>query len=317
MTPPGLSGRRCLVTGAGGFVGVNLCRALAQSGALVHGVVRPGGNPWRLEALAASASVHQVNLACREAVDQLFADLCPELVFHCAAANAYAEGGATGLVTDTLLTLAHVLDAACRTGKPRVVLLGSSLAYGASPCPHREEAPLRPSSPRGASKAASTLLALEIARRTSLPLVELRLFSVYGPWEHPHRLVPTAIRAGLEDRPLPLTGPGIRRDFVFVDDVAAACLEAAVAAGVEGRVVNVGAGVEVSNEELVEVVAQVLGKPVHTLTGQFAPRSTDTSHWRADNHLAADLLGWRARPLGEGIAATVAWTENQVAREGS
>ncbi len=315
VTPPSPPpGTRCLVTGAAGFVGVNLCRALEGA----HGVVRPGGREWRLPALPASARVHPVDLRDAEAVRRLFQEVRPRVVFHAAAHSAYDGASLGERARDDLLALAHLLDAliAARetTESPveRVVVLGSSLAYGPSARPHREDDRLRPASARGALRAAASDLALGAARAARLPIVELRLFSVYGPWEPLYRLVPRAIRAALTGEELPLTAPdaegGPRRDPVFVADVVEACLRAATAPGIDGRAINVGSGSEVTNEEMVRAVERAVGRPVRARPGAYPHHGTDTAHWRADVSRAAELLGWRPRhALAEGLAVTVEW----------
>ena len=322
MTPPPLApGTPVLVTGAGGFVGVNLCRALAGAGARVHGTVRPGGNSWRLEALEQAAAVHPVDLADAPAVTRLVTTAEPEIVFHAAVRSAYDRSAGLGpWVADGVLSLAHVLDAAAAAGTRRVVLLGSFLVYAPGGPDgdglHREEDPLRPACLRGAVKAASSLVGFAGARVLDLPLVELRLFSVYGPWEPLHRLVPRAIRAALRGEELPLTGPGLRRDLVHVDDVVAACLRAATAPGVAGRTLPVGSGREVANEEVVQEVERIVGARIHTRPGAHPPRATDVSRCRADLSGARELLGWEPRySLREGLAATVPWVAEHLERD--
>lgn len=320
MSAETLDGRRVLVTGAGGFVGVNLCRALAAAGATVHGTVRPGGSTWRLPALtplADAGRLHPVDLADASAVGRLLADAAPSVVFHAAVRSAYdREAELRQVVSDGVLAVATLLDALPGSPVRRLVLLGSSLVYDPGGAPYREDHPIRPTTLRGASKAAASLLALQRSRERSLPVTELRLFSVYGPWEPLHRLVPRTIRAALRGEELPLTAPGLRRDPVFVDDVARACLAAATAPGVEGAAINVGSGREVANEEIVRAVEEAVGRPVHVRPGDYPAHRSDRAHWRADISRARDLLGWTpGHSLREGIAATVPWVEEQLAAE--
>lgn len=314
-----MRGVRALVTGAAGFVGVNLCRGLAAAGAEVHGVVRPGGSSWRLPALSEAGTIHAVDLADAGAVLELVGRVGPEVLVHAAARSAYDRQAPLGaVVADTVLGLAHVLDAAAEAPLRRLVLLGSSLVYDPEGAPYREDHPLGPVTRRGATKAAASLLALQHARQAGLPLVELRLFSVYGPWEPPHRLVPRAIRAALLGEELPLTQPGLRRDLVYVGDVVEACLAAAAGgAELDGRVVNVGSGREVANEEVVRAVEEATGKPVRVRAGAYPAHGSDRPHWSADVGLARELLGWTARhSLGEGLARTVPWLEERLVPEG-
>lgn len=312
-----LAGERVLVTGAAGFVGVNLCARLAREGGAIHGTVRPEGNAWRQDALEAVATVHTADLADTETVRRLIHAIRPTVVVHAAGPAAYDHQTWSAGARDGILPIAHLFDALGELPAPRpprIVLLGSSLVYGAAAEAHPESSPLAPRSMRGTLKAAESGLAHAAARASGLPLVELRLFSVYGPWEPLHRLVPMAIRAALTGEELPLTRPDLRRDFVFVEDVADACLRAIATECVEAGVINIGSGQEVANEELVETVGEVVGRPVRFLPGAYAPQATDTPHWRADIDRAATLLGWRPRhSLAEGLAATVPWVRSQLA----
>ena len=110
-----------------------------------------------------------------------------------------------------------------------------------------------------------------------------------GPWESRHRLLPSAIRAGLDDTPLPLTGGDVGRDWVFVADVVDAVLRAA---GLDrsGEVINVGSG-EHSNEALVKCVADAIGRPIRIVAGAFPCGPADVAHRYADEGKAARVLG--------------------------
>jgi nucleoside-diphosphate-sugar epimerase len=136
----------------------------------------------------------------------------------------------------------------------------------------------------------------------------LRPTSVYGPWEPEDRLVPTALRAALGDGRIDLTGPDVRRDMVYVDDVVEACLCALAAKDIDGAVINVGAGRQWSNEEIVAAVGVATGRTLAVRSGAFPRRVSDTSHWVAEIGKAKRLLGWEPRhDLASGIAATLAW----------
>jgi nucleoside-diphosphate-sugar epimerase len=136
----------------------------------------------------------------------------------------------------------------------------------------------------------------------------LRLFSVYGRWESPSRFIPTAIRAALGGGEMALTAPGVRHDFVYVDDVVDAMLTAATANGVDGEVINVGSGREWTNEEVVDAVQRLTGRVVRVRTGEYPAKTADTAHWVADVGKAAALLGWRpAHDLTSGLRETIEW----------
>ncbi len=300
-----LSRQRVLVTGAGGFLGANLCRGLAAKGWEIHGVVRATTDRWRLQDLGPDVVLYPVDLLERERLEALLKSIRPAVIINAAAHSGHPgdEPMAT-IFGNTVVSLANLLEASADLNLKRFVHLGSSTEYGPKDRPHRESDALRPTTVRGVTKASGTLLALS----RGAPVTVLRLFSVFGPWEHRFRLIPAAIRAGLTGAELPLTAPGFRRDFVFVEDVVDACLRAIETDESGGRAFNIGGGREIANEEVVENVSAILGMPVRVRPNSFAPRPTDCPHWCADITEAREVLGWRpGRSFDEGLQATVAW----------
>jgi UDP-glucose 4-epimerase len=180
------------------------------------------------------------------------------------------------------------------------------MEYGPSSAPMRETDALAPATFRGAAKAAATLL----VRQSGVPAAVVRPFSVYGPGEQPHRLVPTVLAAGQRGEPIRLTRPGIARDFVYVDDVVHALLRAAALPEAIGEIVNAGTGTQTTNEELVALVGAILGRELDIRVGAFEAKPWDTSTWVADTTKAERLLGWSAQTsLDAGLARTLELVE--------
>ena len=278
---------RALVTGAGGFVGRHLCARLVADGWDVVGPLRTA-----------------VDLSDPVATAELARQADPDAVFLLAASRAAgspAERAATLAVNASSgAWLVDALGDRCRS----VVRLGSSTEYAASDRPMDESTPLRPRGFFGATKAAGSLLVAGAAEARGLRSVILRAFQVYGTGDHPGRLVPTVLRAARTGAVLPLTGPGLRRDWVHVDDVVEACVRAARADELPpGQVLNLGTGRQVANEELVSIVEQVSGRAVAVEVGAHPGCPWDTTSWVCDPSLAADVLGWEAKvPLEDGLA---------------
>jgi nucleoside-diphosphate-sugar epimerase len=305
-----LDGASVLVTGAGGFLGANLTRALLARGAQVHAVLRPGGASARLAELAGRIRPWSAELGVDDGIEEAVAASRPRFVFHLAARGGHpADAGAraAALRTDVLGT-AQLLEALASGPCERFVHVGSSLEYGPWNEPLRESLPLAPATFRGVSKAAAGIVAQGYARALGRPVVALRPFSVYGPWEQPGRLVPTLLRAALGDGRVDLTGPGVRRDLVYVEDVVEACLMALEAPVEPGVAINVGSGRQWSNEEVVAAVEAVTGRRLQVAVGRHPPRAADTGYWVADLEQAHRLLGWRPRrSLHEGLSRTLDW----------
>jgi UDP-glucose 4-epimerase len=300
---------RALVTGAGGFVGSHLSARLVADGWEVVCAVRPGGRSARLAALGVEGAVEilEADLSDRWATAGAARAADPDVAFLLAARRAQDtpdERTATAAVNASSAGwLVEALPERCRT----VVRLGSSTEYAEVDGPTGEAAPLRPRGFFGATKAAGSLLFAAAAAERGLRAVLLRPFQVYGPLDHPGRLVPRALAAARDGTVLPLTGAGRRRDWVFVDDVVEAAVGAA-SAGELPAVLNLGTGRQVSNEELVAEIERVTGRAVKVDAGAHPGREWDTGSWVCDPSLARRLLGWEAKvALDDGLGRCWEW----------
>lgn len=300
---------RALVTGAGGFVGAHLVARLASEGWAVVGTVRPGTAPWRLSALNVAAGggdveALEVDLSDPRATAAVTAGSGCDVAFLLAAARdrstAVAQAATAAVNGASAGWAVEALPATCRA----VVRLGSSTEYAAAAGPMDETTPVRPRGSFGATKAEGSRLVAAVAAGRGVRAAILRAFQVYGPFDHPGRLVPSAFRAAREGTVLPLTGAGRCRDWVHVDDVVDACVRAATAGGLPpGQVLNIGTGRQVTNEALVAAVARAAGRPIRVDVGAHPGREWDTGSWVCDPSRAQRLLGWTAAvALDDGLA---------------
>lgn len=286
---------RSLVTGGTGFVGANLVRRLVAEGDDVHLLVREGHDPWRID-----------HLPVTKHAGSSVAEIEPDRVFHLAVHGGYAwQTDAEEIVRTNVLGTVRLLDACAAAGVPVVVNTGTSSEYGVKDHAPREDEPLEPNSLYAVTKAAATMYACHVARTTGLRVVTLRLYSVYGPYEQPGRLVPALVLEGLRGRLPPLVRPEISRDFVHVDDVCDAYL---LAAERGERVYNVGSGRRTTIADLVGIARRVLGIGQDPAWGAMDERGWDTDIWVADPSRIMQELGWRARvQLEDGFGRTVEW----------
>ena len=301
---------RALVTGAYGFVGANLVRRLLDDGHEVHVTARPGSDDWRLAGVRDDVEGHETDLLDAPGVKRMVARVRPDCVFHLAAHGAYSwQRDAAAALQVNLVGTAHLAEAASEAGVGTLVHAGSSSEYGFKDHAPSEDEIVEPNSPYAVGKAAATSYCRFVARRDGRRLITLRLYSVYGPFEEPGRLVPTLIQLGLRDELPPLVGPETARDFVYVDDVTDAFVRAATTDGVEpDAVLNIGSGAQTTLRDVVSVAKDVLEISAEPGWGTHAPRDWDTAVWVADTRRAVAQLGWAPRvDFREGLRRTAEW----------
>jgi nucleoside-diphosphate-sugar epimerase len=302
--------RRVLLTGGAGFVGAGLARRLLHAGHDIHLLLRPGADLWRLEDLRADLRLHTADLTDAPAVAQAIAAARPEWVFHLAAHGAYSWQHDTSRIMSTnILGTVALVEACVQAGFAAFVHTGSSSEYGAKDHAPPETEWLEPNSAYAVAKASATLFCRYTAQRHGLHMPTLRLYSVYGPYEQPGRLLPTLVLRGLQGRLPPLAHPDTARDYVYTEDVYDACLLAASQPGQEpGAVYNVGTGIQTTLREVVAAAQEVLPIAEAPRWGSLPARQWDTSVWVADPGRIRAALGWHPRhTFVQGLRHMVDW----------
>lgn len=305
-------GKRVLVTGGTGFVGANLVRRLLSEEACVFVLARDAATAWRLDGIRERVTVLSGDLSRLVDVQAAMGSARPSVVFHLATARgASTPADYPMFVAVNTMGAYHLWMAAHEAGVERLVCAGSQLEYGPSLAPHRETDRIQPNTFHGLTKAAACLFLQAAGCREAPSTVILRLFHVYGPWESPKRLIPTAARAALGGHRLLMTGKGIRRDYVYVDDVVDAFLMAADRTDLNGEIFNIGSGHQTPNEEAVAMIERLSGAPLDVEFGAYPSHVMDTTYRVADIEKAKALLGWQPRhALEQGLRATLRWVSD-------
>lgn len=308
-----------LVTGGAGFVGACTVGELVRRGHRVHVLLHPQSDLWRLCSVLGRIHVHHADICDAPAVREIVRNTQPRAVVHLATHGAYEhQADAAAILQTNILGTHHLLEACADTTVAVFVNAGSSSEYGFKTQRMRETDWLEPNSVYAVGKAAQTHLCQLIGQRVSFGVVVFRLFSAYGPWEEPTRLMPTLLRRARAGLPLEMVAPRIVRDFVYVDDVVDALVNFAPLAKLRGEVINLGSGIETSLQEVVSTVQQLVGNRSEVRWGAMPARAWDNTCWVADVSRAAALLDWRPRhTLRQGLARMAAWMETMEANDGS
>jgi len=298
-----------LVLGAGGFVGANLLRRLLEHRDDVYGAVR-SRPAWRLAGIE-SAHILEIDLTDLAAARKMVESLRPSTVFDCVAYGAYSfETDYSRIYRTNFTALVQLVELLAQGEFAAFVHAGSSSEYGLKSAGPSEDESLQPNSHYAVSKAAASDYIAFAGKVRRLPVANLRLYSVYGPYEDASRLVPNLVAKGMQGQFPPFVDGSTSRDFVYVDDVCAAFIMAAakLTPDLYGESFNIGTGRKTTIAELAEVARQVFAIKEEPAFGAMAGRAWDLPQWYAAPGKAERLLGWRATTeLAEGLDRTAAW----------
>jgi UDP-glucose 4-epimerase len=289
--------RRVIITGATGFVGANLARRLLRDGHEVHLFVRPNHQNWRIADVRRDLKLWELHLHHADSVTEAVGKIRPEWIFHLAVHGAYSwQTGLEEMFQTNIQGTVNLVNACLKTGFEAFVNTGSSSEYGFKDHAPAESDPLEPNSHYAVTKAAATMFCRYTAQSRRVHLPTLRLYSVFGPYEDPGRLLPALILRGLKGELPPLADPNVARDFVYVEDVVEACLLAASVRTREwGAIYNVGTGVATTLGEVVNVARRVMNIGVEPVWNTMPNRSWDTNVWVSDNRKIGSELHWQYR----------------------
>ena len=313
-----------LVTGAHGFVGSHLARALLERGDSVRILDRADpreadvGGPRR-SALDLLGIRNEVELAEADLRDADGVDAAVggcDAVFHLAAQTIVGVARESPLETFEVNVRGawNVFEASRAHGVARVVFASSDKAYGSSPeLPYREDFPLRAAYPYDASKAAADIVARSYARAYGLPLAVTRFANVYGGGDlNFSRLIPETVVAVLDGRPPVIRSDGSpERDFLHVDDAVAAYLaiEGALDAGEGiGEAFNAGGEHPHAVREVVGLIAELAGGEVEPDFQGTGNPDGEIDRQFVDSTRLRELTGWHPGvELRDGLRHTLEW----------
>lgn len=253
------------------------------------------------------AKLHPVDLLDRDARDALIADLSPDRLVHLAW---YLEPGQVWSSLENVRWVEAslgLLREFAAAGGSRAVLAGSFSEYGPGAARSIGEAtPLLPSNLYGICKAALGQMAHASAAPLGIEVAWARIFSAYGPGEHPKRLVASVVRNLLAGHEAPCSHGRQIRDYLPTMDIADAIV-AVLNSELLGPV-NVGSGEEVTLRELIETTAGIVGRPDLLRFGEVIPPPDDPPCLVADVARLRDEVGWSPQfSLVEGLEHTIGW----------
>lgn len=319
---------RVLVTGADGFIGSHLAEALVREGAKVRAFCF-------YNSMGSAGWLDTIDSRVRDAMDLRFGDIRDssfvesasdeiDVVFNLAALIAipYSYVAPRSFVETNVGGIMSILEAARKRSIRRIVHTSTSEVYGTpASLPIRETHPLNAQSPYAATKVAADQLAISYHRSFTTPVMILRPFNTYGPRQSARAVLITMLSqllAGQQE--IELGRLDTRRDLTFVSDTVEGFLLAGLAANVDGEVVQLGTGRDVSVADLFTLACKTVGinATVRPDPRRMRPDASEVLVLQSDPARARELLSWTpAVSLERGIAQTVDWLRERQPQRGS
>lgn len=303
-----------VVFGAGGFLGTNLFRTILKFRSDCYGVNHQHYLTWRLAGLP-DANLIYADLNNAASVTDVFTRFNFKTIFNFAAYGNYPKQRDINLIYATnMIGAVTLLEIARERGFSAYVHAGTSSEYGLNCEGPTEDAKLKPNSHYAVSKVSSGYLIKYYGQVAKLPVINLRYYSVYGPYEEPDRLVPKLVENAAVKKLPPLVDPEISRDFIYVDDAIEATILAATT-GVKiipGASLNIGTGRKTTIKEIVQVTKETFNINEEPQWSSMPNRFWDLKNWYANPALAEKVLKWKPKTsLKDGLLKTFHWHQER------
>lgn len=320
----------CLIFGAGGFIGFNLFWRILGVRKDVFAVFSDPKKNWRAKIKSPPPSnVVKCNILDRGELKSLISRIKPQSVFNLSAYGAYSSQTDIDRIYKTNFNSTYFLiEELKKYGFKTYIHSGSQSEYGLNSKGPSEQSELLPNSHYAVSKTADHYLLKYYGKIEKLPVIHLRLYSVYGPWEEPNRLIPTLIRELKRGKLPKFVDPNISRDFVYVDDIVEAIITIASEFEIRrapqkqkhevrnskfeyyfGEAFNICSGKKTTIRELAYLAKKIFKIKAKPKFGSMRNRSWDLNDWYGNPAKIKKVFGLKATTdLISGLRKTFIFT---------
>jgi len=260
-------------------------------------------------------NVKSIDIRNLEFLDNLYKQYEPEITFHFAA-ESHVDNSIRGDddFLSTNINGTHNILKCIKKHGGRLVHVSTDEVYGSlghDDSAFNESTPYDPRNPYSATKAASDHLVRAYVNTHGIEAVVTNCSNNYGPRQHREKFIPTVIRNIMNNTPVPVYGTGQNvRDWLFVEDHCDALLTIGQNFK-SGERYNIGGGHEMSNIEVVSLILDLMGKPVHMYQNWInfvTDRKGHDFRYAMDSSKLERELGWKAKTnITEGLRKTLEW----------
>lgn len=313
-----IKNKRILITGGLGMIGSTIAMKLVEFGAdvtLVDAFIKPfGGNYFNIQNLKEKIKINISDIRDKESMKILVKD--KDIVFNLAAQVSHNDSLQNPFVDTDINYIGHltVLEA-LKNYNPdaKILYSGSRLQFGKIlQNPVGEDHPLNPLTPYAVNKTAAENLYLYYHRAFNIPVVIFRIANPYGPrcqmLHSKYAIINWFIRNAMEDKEIMIFGDGSQmRDYIFVEDLADAFIQASIEDKTSGEIFNVGSGIGAKFKDMVESIIGIVGKgKIKNVPWPSDYLNVETGDYITDITKIQKNIDWFPRfSLKEGVIQTV------------
>ncbi len=300
-----------IVLGASGFIGANLFFKILEYRKDVFAICRHDKG-WRLRDVDDKNIIYS-DINDSASLNNLINTTKPKVVFDLISYGAYSfEQNEELLYQTNFLALTNLVNALKDKNISSYIHAGTSSEYGVNSKGPNEKSRLEPNSHYSSSKVAASLFLEYMGKYNNFPVINLRLYSIYGPLEDSSRLIPNILLSAKNKKFPNLVNEDISRDFVFVEDACNAFILAAskMNPDIYGESYNIGSNTKTTIKDLAYLVKKLFKIKTKPVFNTMKKRNWDLNDWYSNSNEAKKILGWSASTkIEDGLKITYEWVD--------
>jgi len=312
---------KILVTGAGGFIGSHLVERLVRDGHKVRAFIRYNSkNNWgwlERSNIKDDIEVYTGDIRDFDSVNDAIKDV--EVIFHLAALIGipYSYVSPLAYIKTNVEGTYNILEASRLNNIKRIIITSTSEIYGTAKfVPITEEHPVNPQSPYAASKVSADLLALSYYLSFGTPVVIARPFNTFGPRQSARAFIPSVIIQILSNKKIIEVGNlETVRDMNYVKDTVEGFVSILKTKGIEGQVLNICSGKEISMNNILKEIIKITGSKVKIKESKerIRPDKSEVLRLLGSNKKIKKITDWSTKySIEEGLEETIKWFKDNM-----
>lgn len=308
--------KKVIITGANGFIGSHIVKRIIEHSSDLSVLVRETSDLWRLEEYKKHINIIHVDLRDGTQVSKCMCQIKPDYVFHMAAygVDSRQMDYITASETNIIGTI-NLLKGVSKVGCEKVINTGTSMQYGNKAGPITEDESYVPTNIYGSTKAASVIVAHQIARENRIDIATIIPFGVFGEKEGSHKFIPHVILSALNNRDIDLSPCEQFRDYCYVENIIDGFVMVALNNNIKDEIFNIGSGKVYLLKHYVEIMLKKMRIDKRVMYGAVEYRKNDLWNPLPDIGKISGMLGWKPGiSLEEGLDRTIEWYKENVGK---